>query len=97
MIRVAWIEYAIQIIQNHPQLLKMLEDSITKKLTDPEEKVRIATVTALGTLCTAHPQILPKKLMLDLAERCKDKKGPVRTEAALVISKVFDKVYTTSL
>lgn len=51
----------------------LIKGALAEKLMDPEEKVRLAVIKAVGTLCES-PHGLSQTFLLKVAERCRDKK-----------------------
>lgn len=62
-----------------------------QKLTDPDEKVRLAAVAAAGTLCETT-ELISQHLLLGVAERCRDKKLSIRVASINVLADKFKRV-----
>ena len=96
-IRFEWVQLAGDILRNQPEMINSLEPFLRSKLHDPEDKVRVGALTAIGIVCSDHPDLLHESTLQEVASRCRDKKAAPRIEAMKVLGSLFDKVYNLSL
>jgi sister-chromatid-cohesion protein PDS5 len=89
-VRIALIELVPEVLMAHPTLRKELAETLDLKLEDPDDRVRVAVCKAyarldyeslLHTVDIAH--------LKRLAERIKDKKPNVRSEALATLGKLY--------
>ncbi|KAI8379771.1 armadillo-type protein [Radiomyces spectabilis] len=93
-LRVQWLEHCVPLYRNNPSLIADLNDSLKKKLSDPEEKVRAATCQVIGDIDSeVDPTHMDKEVLEKLALRCKDKKASVRKGAMDALGSIYNKAY----
>ncbi|KAH6587489.1 hypothetical protein BASA61_006214 [Batrachochytrium salamandrivorans] len=85
-----WLKYSVWIICKHPLIFTELHAFIQQKLLDPDERVRIEAIKALGAIWTEIPSLICQKSLKSLTLRCRDKKCPVRTEAIDTVARLFN-------
>ena len=72
-------------------------DAIKQKMKDPDEKIRRNSVQIVLKLCEKKQmdilKQMPKSIIQEMAERCKDKKLIVRQEAINTIARVYNAIY----
>ncbi|RKP38243.1 armadillo-type protein [Dimargaris cristalligena] len=94
-VRALWVELAIHLYRAQPQLGRELNEAIHAKVTDPDEKVRLAVARGLAQLdldtLTYSP--LDPEILVQLGHRCRDKKSSPRQEAIKALSHIFDLAY----
>ncbi|KAJ3377484.1 hypothetical protein HDU92_008243, partial [Lobulomyces angularis] len=93
LVRTLWVELCANIFKFKPELIKALTPCLHEKLMDLEEKVRIASINVFKNLTITDIINIPKSLLLDVSERCRDKKINVRNEAATVLAKIYNKCF----
>jgi sister chromatid cohesion protein PDS5 len=96
-IRLEWVHIAGEILKNQPEMINTLETFLKSKLHDPEDKVRVGALSAIGIVCSDHPDLLHETTLQEVASRCRDKKSAPRIEAMRVLGGLFDKVYNLAL
>jgi sister chromatid cohesion protein PDS5 len=89
IIRANWTEYCALILQNHPEMVKHVEDLFVSKLVDPDEKVRVAAINSIEHVIHDHPELFKQTSIKALSERCKDKKSNVRLAAIEALGQLF--------
>ncbi|KAI8807417.1 armadillo-type protein [Cladochytrium replicatum] len=92
-IRLVIPKFAPDILKNHAELSNDMCAALTQKLLDPEEKVRVAVVKAIGSLDVVSVSNVSKSVLEATAHRCRDKKGSVRSEAVKTLSAQYSMVY----
>ncbi|CAG8466344.1 1004_t:CDS:10, partial [Ambispora gerdemannii] len=94
-VRIVWADYCIPLFQNHPELAKQVNDSIKSKMSDPDEKVRIAFCKVLGQIDydSAH-NLVDAELLSALAKRCRDRKHGVRQEAINALARLYNLAFS---
>ena len=74
LIRNTWNEYVGKILKADSGMCHHLESLIKIKLLDPEEKIRISALKAIGLAALEHPTMFSDELLREVSVRCKDKK-----------------------
>lgn len=94
-IRIAWVQSTPAIITNRTDIVTEVAKNLSDKLSDPDEKVRIAACAAIGELSVdTIAAKLDKSFSFDvLFERLRDKKPQVRQEAFKVVGKLYKNAY----
>ncbi|CAG8716337.1 8311_t:CDS:10, partial [Ambispora leptoticha] len=97
-VRIVWADYCIPLFQNHPELAKQVNDAIKSKMSDPDEKVRIAFCKILGQIDydSAH-NLVDAELLSALAKRCRDRKHGVRQEAINALARLYNLAFSDIL
>ncbi|PWN48272.1 ARM repeat-containing protein [Violaceomyces palustris] len=93
-LRTVWVEATKDLLISQPGLGGDLTQNLRDKLLEPDERVRAAMAKVLGEL--DYETLLhhvEKSVLLDLAERCKDRKLLVRQEALKSLGKMFHNAY----
>ena len=93
-VRTEWVCYCAWIVKKHPQIYSDIEAGLQQKLLDPDEKVRIESIKAFGTILSESPHLANEQALKQLAMRCRDKKNAVRNEAIEVVSALFNHFMT---
>ena len=65
---------------------------LKSKLMDPDEKVRVAAIKAIGIICKGHPNILDDETFNEVAARCRDKKVCIPFSPNLKIASIFSRI-----
>ncbi|CAG8767948.1 1086_t:CDS:2, partial [Funneliformis caledonium] len=89
-VRCAWIEYCLPLYINHHELAKQINEAIISKMSDPDDKVRIAVCKVFGQLeyeCAS--KLVEKELFFELAQRCRD----LRQEAIKALARLYNMAY----
>ncbi|VVT44660.1 uncharacterized protein SAPINGB_P000490 [Magnusiomyces paraingens] len=94
-IRIAWINATPSIITSRIDVAAEVAKVLSDKLTDPDEKVRIAACNAVGNLSveTIAAKLDKSFSFEELFSRLRDKKPSVRTVAFDVIGNLFKEAY----
>ncbi|KAI9485716.1 MAG: armadillo-type protein [Benjaminiella poitrasii] len=93
-LRVRWLEMCVDIYKTHPESIAELTECFKDKLADPDDKVRATICKILGEIVTERDVKSFEKPFLELiAERAKDKKSSVRTEAMNTIGLIYNNSY----
>ncbi|RIA91799.1 armadillo-type protein [Glomus cerebriforme] len=93
-VRCAWTEYCLPLYINHHELAKQINEAIISKMSDPDDKVRIAVCKVFGQLeyeCAS--KLVGKELFIELAKRCRDCKNGVRQEAIKALARLYNMAY----
>jgi HEAT repeat protein len=85
-----WIEYISASINNHPNIVGLVQDLLKLKFIDPDERVRTSAIKSIGVCIQTHCNLFSQELLLDIQERTKDKKNAPRFEAIAVLAKQFN-------
>ncbi|KAJ3136348.1 hypothetical protein HK100_001853 [Physocladia obscura] len=93
-IRILWVQFCTEVYRHHPELCADITEGLEQKFFDPDEKVRLAVMRAMRSLDLVSLVNVPKSLLLQIAERCKDKKMNVRAEALSTLANVFKLTYS---
>ncbi|KAJ1807474.1 Sister chromatid cohesion protein pds5 [Coemansia sp. RSA 2523] len=93
-VRVEWVERAVALYQQQPQLARELNADVAAKLSDVDERVRVAACRSLGQLemGTAVQGALGDDVVSALGERCKDRRAAVRAEAIVALATLYSQV-----
>ncbi|KAJ2828114.1 Sister chromatid cohesion protein pds5, partial [Coemansia erecta] len=93
-VRVEWVERAAALYQQQPQLARELNADVAAKLSDVDERVRVAACRALGQLemGAAVQGALGDDVVAALGERCKDRRAAVRAEAIVALATLYSQV-----
>ena len=68
---------------------------LNELLLTPDEKVRLAAVQVFGNLSyVLLLSRIPIEVLMSLGERCKDRRGVVRTQAMRVLARMWDLAYS---
>ncbi|TPX40005.1 hypothetical protein SeMB42_g06166 [Synchytrium endobioticum] len=92
-IRLKLFEFAPKIYKNHPELANDLSACLEQKLRDPDDKVRLTCIKVVQSLDLVLASMLPRSLLVELGERCRDKKVGIRSEAIIALSKMYKLAY----
>lgn len=96
-LRVLWLSFSAAIMCNHREHTNEICNALLQKLMDPDDKVRVAAVSAIGKLVDtgsiALLDSLPVGVLKELGARSRDKKASVRHEAIPTLSKIYSLVY----
>ncbi|KAJ3294891.1 hypothetical protein HDU79_010270 [Rhizoclosmatium sp. JEL0117] len=92
-IRILWIQFCNDVYRHHHELCAEVTAGLRQKFCDPDDKVRLAAIKVMGLLDSVSLVNIPRDLLLDLADRCKDKKMPIRIEAIQALSNIFKITY----
>ncbi|CAG8655996.1 17009_t:CDS:10, partial [Rhizophagus irregularis] len=93
-VRCAWTEYCLPLYINHHELAKQINEAIISKISDPDDKVRVAVCKVFGQLeyeCAS--KLVGKELFIELAKRCRDRKHGVRQEAIKALARLYNMAY----
>ncbi|RIB07171.1 armadillo-type protein, partial [Gigaspora rosea] len=93
-IRCAWTEYCLPLYINHHELAKQVNEAIITKMSDPDEKVRVAVCKVFSKLeyeCAS--KLVDKELFIELAKRCRDRKVSVRQQAINALARLYNLAY----
>jgi sister-chromatid-cohesion protein PDS5 len=91
VVRSAWIEYAVLILQRHTDIAAYIQPLFIQKLMDPDEKIRIAVIKSFIAL-SSTPHCISSDMLRELSARCRDKKISVRSEAIDCLGSIFKKL-----
>jgi sister-chromatid-cohesion protein PDS5 len=92
IIRSNWTEYCALILSNHPEMINHIEELLTTKMVDPDEKVRLAVINCIQHVVKEHPDLFKFATLKSLSERCRDKKLQVRLAAIEVLGQLFGSI-----
>ncbi|CAG8738368.1 4211_t:CDS:10, partial [Dentiscutata erythropus] len=93
-VRCAWTEYCLPLYINHHELAKQVNEAIITKMSDPDEKVRVAVCKVFSKLeyeCAS--KLIEKELFIELAKRCRDRKHSVRQQAINALARLYNLAY----
>ncbi|KAK0534137.1 Sister chromatid cohesion protein pds5 [Tilletia horrida] len=94
-IRIRWLEAVRAPLVRHTSLKDDITDAMNSRFDDPDERVRISLIRAIGSL--DYETLLhhvPKATLTKLADRGLDRKPVVQAEALMTMGKVFNKAYS---
>ncbi|KAK9249177.1 armadillo-type protein [Lipomyces tetrasporus] len=94
-VRAKWAEGCAFILGNRADIVKGTVEGLAAKLIDNDDKVRLATCKAIGNLdykCIVR-KFRNETVLINLAERAKDRKFTVRAEAIKVLGSLYDVAY----
>ncbi|CAG8556181.1 7930_t:CDS:10 [Paraglomus brasilianum] len=90
-VRIAWADHCLALYQNHPELAKQINDAIRSKMSDPDEKVRIAFCKIFSQIdYESALKLADKELLEVLGSRCRDRKQGVRQEAINSLARLYN-------
>lgn len=89
-IRVQVLSHAQSLVaaSNTDELRRQITSAVSLRLQDPDEKVRIKGVQSLVSILIDHPLLTIKEDLAALTARLRDKRLPVRKEAATQTAKL---------
>ncbi|CAJ0745043.1 23507_t:CDS:10 [Entrophospora sp. SA101] len=93
-VRCTWVEFCLPLYTNHHELADQINEAIITKLSDPDDKVRIAVCRVFCQLeyeCASKH--VKKDLFIELAKRCRDRKHGVRQEAIKALARLYNMAY----
>ncbi|WFD33122.1 Sister chromatid cohesion protein pds5 [Malassezia sp. CBS 17886] len=93
-LRVDWVHRARDVLAEHTSLCAALAAPLRAKLTDPDERVRVAAVDAVRAL--PHEllvQHMPAGVLRELALRGRDRRAAVRDAALDAVGALYSAVY----
>ncbi|CAG8513577.1 2415_t:CDS:10 [Paraglomus occultum] len=91
VVRIAWADHCLALYQNHPELAKQINDAIRSKMSDPDEKVRIAFCKIFSQIdYESALKLVDKELLEVLGSRCRDRKQGVRQEAINSLARLYN-------
>ncbi|KAK9331716.1 armadillo-type protein [Lipomyces starkeyi] len=94
-VRAKWAEGCAFILGNRTDIVKGTVEGLAAKLIDNDDKVRLAACKAIGNLdykCIVR-KFRNEQVLINLAERAKDRKFAVRAEAIKVLGNLYDVAY----
>ncbi|KAK9451020.1 armadillo-type protein [Limtongia smithiae] len=95
VVRAKWAEGCAYIIGSRSDVVKGTVEGLAKSLIDNEDRVRLSTCKAIGTLSykTIIRKFRNEEILNNLAERSRDRKYTVRAEAIEVLGSLYDYAY----
>ncbi|KAF9429774.1 hypothetical protein BGZ94_009542 [Podila epigama] len=93
-IRITWLESLVALIKSQPKLSKELNEGLSEKCIDPDEKVRAVACKIVGELdyeTSLHH--LQRDTLIQVGHRCRDKKKSVVKEAITSLSVLYNQAY----
>ncbi|KAI8925749.1 armadillo-type protein [Entophlyctis helioformis] len=95
-IRVEWIKYCAWVVSKHQQVFVEVKADLQQKLMDPDERVRVEAIKAIGTIGSEYPHLLDMDTLKALTMRCRDKKSSVRSDAIEVVAGLYNHLHSLS-
>ncbi|KAK9468498.1 armadillo-type protein [Lipomyces arxii] len=95
LVRAKWADGCAYIIGNRPDIVKGTVEGLGRMLIDADDKVRLSACKAAGSLdyqCIVRKFHDPA-VLANLAERVKDRKLDVRTEAIEVLGNLYNSAF----
>ncbi|KAI8836864.1 armadillo-type protein [Chytridium lagenaria] len=89
-----WLE---RYSKNQPTLIAELSVCLEEKMREPDDKIRVIAVKMFSHFDANVVAYLPHHLLLQLGDRCKDKKASIRFEALGALSGIYKMMYDKML
>jgi len=96
-IRVCMSKFASGMIKNHPSSSKILNEKLSERMMDPDEKVRRNVVETVVSVAMESPALIGEDLMQKLQERSRDKKAVLRLHTLELCAKLYKHHATEAL
>ncbi|KAE8234699.1 hypothetical protein CF326_g258 [Tilletia indica] len=94
-LRTSWLEAVRGPLIRHNSLKDDITDAMNSRFEDPDERVRLSLIRAIGSL--DYETLLhhvPKETLVKLSERALDRKPAVQSEALMTLGKIFNKAFS---
>ncbi|CAM9300251.1 unnamed protein product, partial [Phaeothamnion confervicola] len=88
-IRAQMVEIGALILRRKPELRQELREALLKRLSDQEPEVRHKAVQELADAAADNMSAVGPELLRQVGERMKDKRAPIRKDAATGLAQVY--------
>ncbi|KAJ3012082.1 hypothetical protein HKX48_006454 [Thoreauomyces humboldtii] len=92
-VRIAWLDWALPWIRNHPDHVSDIDAALREKCMDPDDKVRSAALKVIGQLDSVSLRKVDRALLWEAGGRLRDRKANVREAAVEALAQVFNLKY----
>ncbi|KAJ3152811.1 hypothetical protein HDU89_001014 [Geranomyces variabilis] len=97
VVRIAWVDWALPLLKNHPELAPELNVDLRERCMDPDEKVRAAVMKVLAGLDALAAHNVTRELLVAAGDRMRDKRAHVREAAVDALAQLFNIKYAEIL
>ncbi|KAJ3163478.1 hypothetical protein HDU86_000057 [Geranomyces michiganensis] len=92
-VRIAWVDWGLPLLKNHPELAPELNVDLRERCMDPDDKVRAAVMKVLAGLDAQAAHNVGRELLAAAGDRMRDKRAHVREAAVEALALLFNIKY----
>eukprot|EP01027_Heterolobosea_sp_BB2_P015562 GEZU01022269.1.p1 GENE.GEZU01022269.1~~GEZU01022269.1.p1 ORF type:complete len:1071 (+),score=297.44 GEZU01022269.1:92-3304(+) len=81
--------FAKNVMKNHPSVAEKIIGCLKDRIQDHDDKVRLAVVHTICDIANDNPALVPADLLLNIAERSRDKKTTLRNDTMKALARLY--------